>query len=328
MVDHPQPAGESVETDVVPAALAGERVDRVVAVMTDLSRSDVRRLVEAGAVSVGADVVTVASTRVDEGALITVVLPERGSAPDGPQPNPEVEVPLVYIDDDVIVVDKPVGVVVHPGAGGESDTLVNGILHRWPELAEVGEPSRPGIVHRLDRDTSGLLVVARNEEARADLVAQLSIHSVRRVYLTLVRGVPDAPTGVIDAPIGRSRRSRTRMTVSEDGRPARTHYELLESFTQPVEASLVRCRLETGRTHQIRVHLNAVGLHVLGDRTYGRPDPFDIGRQLLHAAELAFEHPASGETVSFTSDLPADMAGALEGFREQTQAALDQLGPP
>jgi len=314
-------------TDVVPAALAGERVDRVVAVMTDLSRSEVRRLVEAGAVSVDELVVSVASTRVAEGATVEVALPATTHVDSAPQANSAIEFPVVFIDDDVIVVDKPIGVVVHPGAGGESDTLVNGLLARWPELSEVGEPDRPGIVHRLDRDTSGLLVVARHEQARADLVAQLSTHTVRRVYLTLVRGVPDAATGVIDAPIGRSRRSRTRMTVSEDGRPARTHYELVEPFAQPFEAALLRCRLETGRTHQIRVHLNAVGLHVLGDRTYGRPDPFGIGRQLLHAAELAFEHPRTGETVSFTSRLPADMAGAVERFRAATESAREQLGP-
>ena len=184
-----------------------------------------------------------------------------------PTPNSDIELVIVHEDADVIVIDKPIDLVVHPGAGREDTTLVSGLLYRYPEVAHVGQPDRPGIVHRLDRDTSGLLVCARSQRAYEHLVDQLVRHSVSRVYRALVRGIPDSPTGVIDAPIGRSRRSRTRMTVSEDGRAARTHYEALESFTQPFAASLVECRLETGRTHQIRVHMGAVGLHVLGDAT-------------------------------------------------------------
>lgn len=320
----PEPA-ETVLSDTVPAAMAGERIDRVVALMTGLSRSVVRGMIEVGRVRVDATLVEVASARVAEGAAVDVVMPDRIEVDVSPPANPDVRFEIVYEDDHVVVIDKPIDLVVHPGAGRETNTLVNGLVDRYPEVVSVGQPDRPGIVHRLDRDTSGLLVCARTQDAYDQLVAQLVVHSVSRVYLTLVRGVADAPSGVIDAPIGRSRRARTRMTISEDGKHARTHYETIETFTQPIEASFLRCRLETGRTHQIRVHLQAVGLHVLGDATYGRPDPFGIGRPLLHAAELAFDHPATGERVSFTSPLPADFAGALDGLRAATSEAAEQL---
>ncbi|MDG2112757.1 MAG: RluA family pseudouridine synthase [Actinomycetota bacterium] len=312
-------------TDTVPAAMAGERIDRVVALMTDLSRSAVRRLIEAGHVRLDGVVAGAASARVEQGAGIEVEMPERAETEVALPANPAVEFVVVYEDDHVVVIDKPIDLVVHPGAGRENNTLANGLVHRYPDVVGVGEPDRPGIVHRLDRDTSGLLVCARTPQAHDDLVSQLVVHSVARVYLTLVRGIADAPSGVIDAPIGRSRRARTRMTISEDGKDARTHYETLETFTRPVESSLLRCRLETGRTHQIRVHLQAVGLHVLGDATYGRPDPFGIGRPLLHAAELAFDHPSTGERVSFTSPLPPDFAGALDQLRAETAEAVEQL---
>ena len=314
--------------DQVPAAMAGERIDRVVALMTGLSRSAVRSLVEAGEVTVDDVVVDSAKQRLPEGVVVEVEVPDARAEAPGPTPNIDVAFEIVYVDDDVIVIDKPIDLVVHPGAGGEDTTLVSGLLARYPEIAEVGERRRPGIVHRLDRDTSGLLVCARNAHAYEDLVDQLSVRSVTRVYQTLVRGVPEAPSGVIDAPIGRSRRSRTRMTVAQDGREARTHYRLLEAFTQPIEASLLECRLETGRTHQIRVHLGAVGLHVLGDATYGRQDPFGVGRPLLHAAELGFEHPGTGERVTFRSELAPDFAAALTQFRADTARLAAQLDTP
>ncbi len=320
--------GETTVTDTVPAAMAGERVDRVVALMTGLSRSAVRRLIEDGGVRDDGDPVESASLSVDEGARVEADVPDVAEDDPTPTPNPEVVFTVVYEDDDVVVVDKPIDLVVHPGAGREDDTLVNGLVHLHPEITAVGQPDRPGIVHRLDRDTSGLLVCARSQQAYDDLVDQLSARSVSRRYLTLVRGVPDAPSGVIDAPIGRSRRARTRMTVSEDGKEARTHYEVLETFSRPVDACLLECHLETGRTHQIRVHLGAIGLHVLGDSTYGRPDPFGIGRPLLHAAELAFDHPRTGERMSFTSTLAADFQGALDEFRRATEDAAPETGAP
>jgi 23S rRNA pseudouridine1911/1915/1917 synthase len=202
---------------------------------------------------------------------------------------------------------------VHPGAGNARGTMVAGLLARYPELAGVGEPERPGIVHRLDKGTSGLLVVARTQDAYESLVEQLSSRSVERRYLTLVWGCPEPATGVVDAPIGRSRRDPTRMTVSATGREARTRYEVRERFTEPIVASLVECKLETGRTHQIRVHLAAIGRPVVGDPRYkGARASFKTPRMFLHAHTLAFDHPATGERVSFTAPLPADLQSVLD----------------
>jgi 23S rRNA pseudouridine1911/1915/1917 synthase len=224
-----------------------------------------------------------------------------------------VDVPVVFADDHVIVVDKPQELVVHPGAGNARGTMVAGLLARFPELAAVGEPVRPGIVHRLDKGTSGLLVVARTPQAYASLVEQLSARTVDRRYLALVWGVPDPPTGMVDAPIGRSRRDPTRMAVSTTGREARTRFAVQQRFTEPVEAALVECRLETGRTHQIRVHLAAIGHPVVGDPRYrGARRSFPTPRLFLHAHSLAFDHPATGERVSFASPLPADLQGVLD----------------
>ncbi len=302
-------------TDEIPVALDGERIDRVVAIMSGLSRSAVRGMIEAGDVLLDEEVVVTASLRVRKGSVVHATLSSPATVGSAPAPNPAIGFETIYSDEHLVVVDKPVGLVVHPGAGQQDGTLVSGLLARYPEMAAVGQKERPGIVHRLDRDTSGLLVCARTQLAYDHLVAQLFDHSMHREYLTLARSIPDAHQGVIDAPIGRSRRYRTRMSVSEDGRWARTHYELLESFTLPIEACLLRCRLETGRTHQIRVHLAAVGLHVLGDPVYGRPDPFEIGRPLLHAARLALRHPGDERELWFEATPPADFQGALERFR-------------
>jgi 23S rRNA pseudouridine1911/1915/1917 synthase len=203
--------------------------------------------------------------------------------------------------------------VVHPGAGHAAGTLVHGLLARYPEMAGVGDPDRPGIVHRLDKDTSGLLMVARTGDAFASLSAQLRNRTVRRSYLALVWGHLDAPSGMVDAPVGRAPRTPTRIAVTAGGREARTGYEVVESYSDPVAASLVRCRLETGRTHQIRVHLTAIGHPVVGDARYGgRREPLaDIPRMWLHAAELGFLHPATAEPCVFTSVVPADLSAVL-----------------
>jgi 23S rRNA pseudouridine1911/1915/1917 synthase len=207
-------------------------------------------------------------------------------------------------DADVVVIAKPVGLVVHPAGGHAHGTLVNGLLHRYPEIADVGDPARPGIVHRLDRDTSGLMVVARSPLAYERLVAALGAREVERRYVALVRGRPDNPRGRIDAPIGRSPRHRERMAVVTGGRPARTNYELLE---ERAGWSLLACSLETGRTHQIRVHLQAIGSPVAGDPVYGVPGPPGLTRQFLHAERLAFAHPRTGEPVVVQEPLPADL---------------------
>jgi 23S rRNA pseudouridine1911/1915/1917 synthase len=290
--------------ETIPAALAGERVDRVVALLTDLPRAEAAVLVAEGRVGIGGRPVTSKSRRVAEGEEITVELPERevgelvGDA--------AVDVPVAFADDHVVVVDKPPGLVVHPGAGHATGTMVQGLLARFPELAAVGEPDRPGVVHRLDAGTSGLLVVARTPLAYQSLVSQLQARSVDRRYLALVAGTIEAPAGEIDAPIGRSDRDPTRMAVRADGREARTRYEVRERFTEPAPTTLVECKLETGRTHQIRVHLAAIGHPVVGDPRYGK-GPVAAPRPFLHAWRLAFDHPATGERVTFSSPLPADL---------------------
>ena len=293
--------------EVVPAALDGERVDRVVAMLSGLPRSEVAGLT----VLLNGRPVKKPSVKVAEGDEIEVDLPEPDDAPPV-EPEADVDVPVVFEDDHVVVVDKPQELIVHPGAGNPTGTLVGGLLARYPDIAPVGEADRPGIVHRLDRGTSGLLVVARTQAAYDSLVGQLSSRTVERVYLAVVWGHPSPPTGMVDAPIGRSRRDPTRMAVSTTGREARTRYEVLQPFTEPVDAALVECRLETGRTHQIRVHLAAIGHPVLGDPRYkGMRSTFRLGRPFLHAHRLSFDHPATGERVSFESPLPPDLRSAL-----------------
>jgi 23S rRNA pseudouridine1911/1915/1917 synthase len=204
---------------------------------------------------------------------------------------------------------------VHPAPGHEQGTLVNGLLARFPEIAGVGDPLRPGIVHRLDRQTSGLLVVARSDRAHEALVAQMADHSAQRTYWALVLGHPQHDQGVIDAPIGRSHRDPLRMTVAMDGRWARTHYRVEERFTVPVEAALLTCELETGRTHQIRVHLASIGHPVAGDETYGGSRPGLPGpRPFLHARRLSFRHPATDEALAFESPLPDDLRERLDAL--------------
>ncbi|MHB1534579.1 MAG: RluA family pseudouridine synthase, partial [Acidimicrobiales bacterium] len=243
----------------VPAALDGERVDRAVALLTGLTRARVAEAVAAGQVRVAGRPVR-RSRRVRSGERVDVdpAVLVRVEAP-ALAADPDVSVAVVWEDRDVLVVDKPAGLVVHPGAGQGRGTLVQGLLARYPDLAQLAETSetaaRPGIVHRLDRGTSGLLVVARNAAARQSLVAQLAGRTVERCYQTLVWGALDADEGLIDAPLGRSDRDPTLMGVRAGGRSARTHYHLLGRASGPAAVTLLECRLETGRTHQIRVHL-------------------------------------------------------------------------
>jgi 23S rRNA pseudouridine1911/1915/1917 synthase len=294
--------------ETIPAALAGERVDRAVALLTGLARSEVAELVEAGGVRLAGRPVTTRSRRVGEGDVLEVDVPEARVIA-GAAGEAAVDVPVVYADDDVIVVDKPPGLVVHPGSGNPAGTLVNGLVALFPDLAGVGpDPTRPGVVHRLDKGTSGLLVVARSQRAYDALVAALKRRDVERRYLALVAGTVEAPGGLIDAPIGRAAADPTRMTVSARGREARTRYEVRERFTNPVAATLVECRLETGRTHQIRVHLAAIGHPVVGDpRYHGNRSGLRCPRPFLHAHHLAFDHPGTGERVSWSSPLPPDL---------------------
>lgn len=298
----------------VPPARGGERVDRAVAGLLGLSRAEVSALIERGAVRVGGRLVTARSRRVVAGQWIEVEAP-LSRRPVLPAADPSVVIPVVYVDAQVIVVDKPAGVVVHPGAGRAQGTLSAGLLSRFPELAGVGDPTRPGIVHRLDRLTSGLLAVARTEQAYRSLVAQLAARSVERRYLALVRGTPEGQAGCIDAPIGRSVRRPTRMAVVESGRKARSRYRVLRRFTVPLQASLLECSLETGRTHQLRVHLAAIGSPVLGDADYrGATGAIALSRPFLHAARLGFDHPGSGQRLRFSSPLPPELTEVVALF--------------
>jgi len=299
------------EVLLVPAALVDERVDRAVALLTGWSRGDVQALLDRDGILVSGRAVG-KSHRLARGDVIEVL-----DVPHGvPLPEPEdVAVDVRYADDGVIVVSKPAGLVVHPGAGHAHGTLVHGLLARFPELATVGDPQRPGIVHRLDRDTSGLMVVARSPDAYDALTAALAAREVERRYLALVWGIPDARRAVVDAPIGRSSRRRTLMAVQDGGRAARTAYEVIEELG---DVALLECTLETGRTHQIRVHLSAIGHPVVGDGAYGRERASRLaGRPFLHAAALAFVHPITGARLSFDDPLPDDLAAVLEEARRQ-----------
>ena len=306
-------------SEVVPSALAGERIDRVVAMITGASRTKVSEWLEQGLVQCNDIVVTTRSRRVVEGDEVVVdVDPDR--RPEALIAEPDIDVPIVYADEDVIVIDKPAGLVVHPGAGNATGTLVQAMLARFPEIASIGEPERPGVVHRLDKDTSGLMLMARSSEAHSELSAMLAAHEVERTYLTLVWGIPEAGSGLVDAPIGRSTREPTKMVVSAQGRDARTRYTVLESFELPVPCALVECRLETGRTHQIRVHMAAIGHAVVGDDRYRGVRPaISPPRIFLHSAALEFDHPVrTDERLAFVSELPDDLARVLEELRNPT----------
>jgi 23S rRNA pseudouridine1911/1915/1917 synthase len=300
--------------EVVPRALDGQRLDRVVALVTGGSRAEAAALVDEGVVTVDGSPVTTRSHRVAEGDVVDIDLPNRSAAVDLAA-DPAVPVPVVYEDEDLIVVDKPAGVVVHPGAGQRSGTLVNGLLARYPEIRDVGQADRPGIVHRLDKGTSGLLVVAHRQPAYDGLVAMLGRHEVERRYRTLVWGTVASPTGLVDAPIGRSGRERTRMAVTVRGKPARTWYDVVRTYHRPVEVTELVCRLETGRTHQIRVHMASIGHRVVGDGRYGGDrQSLPLPRPFLHAEHLGFRHPVRGDELTFSSPLPDDLAQVLAGL--------------
>ena len=298
--------------EVVPAALDGERLDRIVALIADVSRSDATVLIAAGGASVDGTVAKTGKVRLVEGQQVSI---DPSALPVVPPPaaDPSVVFGVVHVDDSVIVVDKPAGLVVHPGAGNLDGTLVNGLLASYPEIADVGETIRPGIVHRLDAGSSGLLVVARTQDAADKLIEQFADHSATRRYEALVWGVPDAPHGIIDGPIGRDRGDPLRMAVVANGRYARTDYRVIGSYSAPAVVSRLECRLETGRTHQIRVHLASIKHPLVGDPTYSQRRPMlGLTRPFLHAAELAFVHPATGERVTYFSPLAADLQAWLD----------------
>jgi 23S rRNA pseudouridine1911/1915/1917 synthase len=322
------------EKFVVAGAEAGERLDRVLAArIAELSRSRLKALVLAGQATIGGETIRDPSQRVNAGEVVALEVPP----PEPAEPQPE-EIPLkvVFEDDAIVVIDKPRGLVVHPAAGNWTGTLVNALIaHCGASLSGIGGVRRPGIVHRLDKDTTGLLVVAKTDRAHRSLAAQFADHGrsgpLQRGYYAFVWGVPERPKGTIDRPVGRHPHSRDKMAVHPEGRPAVTHWELLERYPgadgRPA-ASLLDCRLTTGRTHQIRVHLAATGHPLIGDRIYGsgfqtktallpesaRTALGDLGRQALHAYLLGIEHPSGGEYLEFRSELPDDLVCLQHSF--------------
>lgn len=292
----------------------GRRLDRVIAErLPDLSRSRIARLAGEGRVLVdGAP--RKPAFRLRPGQRVRVLVPPPAPARLVPEAIP---LEVRYEDADLLVIDKPAGLTVHPAPGHPSGTLVNAVLARTPDLPGIGGTIRPGIVHRLDKDTSGLLVVAKTEEAQRSLASQLRDHTIVRTYLAVVRGRVRPDAGVIAAPVGRHPVHRTRIAVTPRGREAVTHYSVLERFP---DATLLACRLETGRTHQIRVHLAHIGHPVVGDPVYGRARAPEIRRQALHAARLEFTHPRTGRRMVLTAPVPEDLARLLGRLRREAAA--------
>jgi 23S rRNA pseudouridine1911/1915/1917 synthase len=333
------PATEKTKKTIhVAADESGGRLDRILAAhIAEFSRTRLKALIEAGAVAVDGRTIRDPSHRVNSGAAVAVDVPEPIAAKPAAEAIP---LNVVYEDADIIVIDKPKGLVVHPAAGHLTGTLVNALIaHCGDSLSGIGGERRPGIVHRLDKDTTGLMVVAKNDRAHKALAAQFAGHGrdggpFERSYLAFVWGAPDRPRGLIDRPIDRHKVARDRMAVREGGREAVTHWELRERYgggaarsgqvrrhsNAPV-ASLLLCRLETGRTHQIRVHLASIGHPILGDEAYGpgfrtkaallpasaQAALKDLGRQALHAHILSVQHPMSGKILRFQSELPPDL---------------------
>jgi 23S rRNA pseudouridine1911/1915/1917 synthase len=291
----------------IPVELAGVRLDAALAkLLPGESRTRLARLIESGNVTVDGERVSVRH-KLKSGEAVEVTLAPR--IEESANKAEAIELAVVHEDADVIVVDKPAGLVVHPGSGNWAGTLLNALLHHAPRL---GELARAGIVHRLDKDTSGLLVVAKTEPAQIALVRQLQARTVKRTYLALARG-RIAKGGKIEAPIGRHPVQRTKMAVVAGGKPAITHYRVREAFSAH---TLLECDLETGRTHQIRVHLASIGHPLEGDPVYAkRGEPAIFARQALHAWKLAFEHPRSHEVVRFECPLPADFQALLQSLR-------------
>jgi 23S rRNA pseudouridine1911/1915/1917 synthase len=303
--------GEHLEA-IVPALMDQMRIDRALSMLTGCPRSEAARLIDSGVVTLDGHVVSKASTLLSAGSQIEAILPppDDGSV----LAEPDIAVEVLYEDEDILIVDKPFFLVVHPGAGNTSGTLVAGLLARYPELAELpsagfGESNRPGIVHRLDKGTSGLLAIARTPLAFESISEQLATRQATRRYVGVVEGHVESERGIVDAPISRSAKSPTRMTVRPDGRVARTGYEVIERLEGP-DRTIIGLSLETGRTHQIRVHMAAIGHPVVNDPKYGQRNEraLDPDRLALHAGRLVLKHPRTGEPISATAPWPEDLA--------------------
>jgi 23S rRNA pseudouridine1911/1915/1917 synthase len=313
--------GENIIHGKIPDG--GQRLDKALAEVSGLSRERIKALLGEGRISLAGERVSQPSLKPAAGMDFAITVPEAVPAAARPQ---DIALSVVYEDEHLIVVDKPAGLVVHPAAGNLDGTLVNALLHHCRgQLSGIGGVARPGIVHRIDKDTSGLLVVAKTDAAHEGLARQFADHSIGRTYLAIVAGRPIPPSGTLRGTIARSSADRKKMALVEDGRGkhAVTHYRTIEPLDG---ASLVECRLETGRTHQVRVHLSSIGHPLLGDPVYGRIPPrfrpmlskLGFRRQALHAAELGLVHPVTSETLRWRSPLPADMRELLSVLRAES----------
>ena len=283
----------------------GDRLDRFVdEKCSELSRTYAQKLINDGCITVNNRAVK-ASLKLTVGDRVDIVMPPPPPSPLSPE---AISLNILYEDDDLLVVDKPAGLAVHPAPGHTGHTLVNAVLHHFPHLAEISDSLRPGIVHRLDKDTSGVMLVAKNRVAQLNLVNQFKDRSIAKAYLALVKGRLTPEQGIVDAAIGRDPRTRKRMAVATAGREARTEYRVIRYIG---DYTLLEVMPETGRTHQIRVHLAAIGYPVVGDAVYGVKSPY-LSRQFLHACRLGFKLPSTGKYVEFTSELPADLKQALK----------------
>ena len=293
----------------------GERVDRVIAFFSGLSRSKVsdlisKRLILRNGIPIkkGSEIVHT-NDEISMPNLVNETVEEIAS-------DESIDFEVVFEDDSVIVVSKPSGLIVHPGSGIANGTLVNGLAAQFPDLREIGDPTRLGLVHRLDKGTSGLLIVARTPEALENLKFQMQERHVHRQYFAIVAGHVESNKGVVDAPLGRDPKNPLKRAVINSGKYARTHYEIDQKYESPFKVSMLNCRLETGRTHQIRVHLAAIGHPVLGDELYGGRTSFNIENRLaLHAQMLTFLHPKTKNLMNFESPLPAELTSMKGTFR-------------
>ena len=293
----------------------GERVDRVIAFFSGLSRSKVsdlisKRLILRNGIPIkkGSEIVHT-NDEISMPNLVDEAVEEIAS-------DESINFEVVFEDDSVIVVSKPSGLIVHPGSGIANGTLVNGLAAQFPDLREIGDPTRLGLVHRLDKGTSGLLIVARTPEALENLKFQMQERHVHRQYFAIVAGHVESSKGVVDAPLGRDPKNPLKRAIINSGKYARTHYEIDQKYESPFKVSMLNCRLETGRTHQIRVHLAAIGHPVLGDELYGGRTSFNVENRLaLHAQILTFLHPKTKNLMNFESPLPAELTSMKDTFR-------------
>ena len=314
-------------TPIVNKDFRGQRLDKFLAnCFPEISRSQIQKNIEEGNVFCDEIIIGNNSYKVKEGESFVLNIPEAVEADPVPQ---DIDLPILYQDDDIVVVNKPAGMVVHPAPGAWDNTMVNALLFHCNNLSGIGGIKRPGIVHRIDKETSGILVVAKNDNAHKFLSEQFAEHSIERTYYAVCFGVPNSMNGVINGDIGRSLYDRKKMAiVSKGGKRAVTHYQVIENFAN--EASLIKCNLETGRTHQIRVHLSSLGHNLLGDKLYVKSKKItnknideeikkfanNFSRQALHAKSLGFIHPKTKEKMFFETEIPEDMVKLIEVLRK------------